>query len=98
MAIIIIIKYLAKVDLEEIFQYYESKKKGLGVTFMIDFDSIILKIKINPQFASKLVKDARRASLDKFPYYIVYTLENNIVFIHLVIHQSRNPLTTLSRL
>ena len=98
MASTIIIKPLAQLDLEEIFIWYEMKKDNLGLAFMIDFDSTISKIKLNPFYASFIEGSARNASLKKLPYNIIYTVEETTVFVHAVIHQSRNPLLTSSRL
>ena len=98
MATIIVVKELAKYDIDEIFLWYESKKEGLGLAFIIDFDNTIIKIKRNPFYAGFIEGKARNASLKKFPYNIIFTIEENIVFVHAVIHQSRNPLLTSVRL
>ena len=98
MATKIVVKPLAELDLEEIFIWYELKKDGLGEAFVLDFDSTINKIKLNPLYAGFIERNARNASLKRFPYNIIYTVEDNTVFVHAVIHQSRNPLLTSSRL
>ena len=98
MATKIVVKPLAEIDLEEIFVWYELKKDGLGEAFIADFDNTIRKIRLNPFYAGFIEGNARNATLTRFPYNIIYTVEEKTAYIHAIIHQSRNPLLTSARL
>lgn len=94
----IILTELAKLDLNELFNWYELKKVGLGKAFIFDFDKTIKKVEFNPFYASIIHNNARNATLSKFPYNIIYTVAQKLVYVHAVIHQSRNPAIISARL
>jgi len=72
---------------------YEEQKPELGFDFIKEFEATISKISRNPYFASCIIKDARSASLKKFPYGIVYRINeaNRQIRVIAIIHHNRNP-------
>lgn len=83
----------AQLDLDEIFVWYEDQKEGLGFNFMNRFETIINKLSTNPYYASFLLVDARGISLKKFPYEVIYRVneEKHQIRIIAIIHQHRDP-------
>ena len=81
----------AKQDIKESIFYYEERKEGLGGEF---FDEVNLKIKEiieKPEKYSIYYKNTRKASLQKFPFIIVYIIEELSISILGVWHKSRGP-------
>ena len=89
----IAIRREAEIDLDEILVWYEIQKVGLGFDFIKQFEVTLQKILNNPYYTVTILKEARRATLKRFPYEIVYRInEQNVeVRIIAIIHQSRDP-------
>src|SRR3982751_5951176 len=89
----IVLRKETQFDLDEIFSWYEEQKEGLGFEFIDSFEEILNKIAFNPYYASFILEDARSASLKRFPYEVIYRIDDNQqqVRIIAVIHQHRNP-------
>ena len=84
----------AELDLAEACKWYEKRRSGLGKEFLDEFDRRMDVIAGNPLlFAVNFSERYRFAMLKKFPFSIVYRIdddENSIVVIS-VFHQNRNP-------
>lgn len=93
MSFSIILRREAAIDLDEIFVWYEMQKQGLGFEFINQFERILDKIIHNPTYASIIIEDGRSATLKRFPYEIIYLVDepNQQVRIIAIIHQRRNP-------
>ena len=89
----VVLRKDAQLDLDEIFVWYEEQKEGLGFKFIDSFEEVLNKIALNPYYASFILEDARSASLKRFPYEVIYRVNENQqqVRIIAVIHQHRNP-------
>jgi toxin ParE1/3/4 len=82
---------IAEHELSEIFDYYEQSKTGLGKLFFKEFDNCIQRIKLYPYSHRKISEKLRKAPLNKFPYYILYTKKKETVLIMAIAHYSRKP-------
>ena len=82
-----------KINLKETSLWYNSKQKGLGKRFLIDVNSTVDYICINPLHFQIRYDTIRIAFLEKFPYGIHYEYleDKNQVNIYAVFHSSRNP-------
>ena len=82
---------LVENDISGIYEWYESKRKNLGVEFIIELDKCIDKISANPNFAFNVLPNIKRVAIHRFPYNIYYNIENHTVTIFVIMHQYRNP-------
>jgi len=84
----------AEIETAEACKWYEKRSPGLGKRFLKEFDRYIGLISKNPShFAVNFSEKYRFAVLSKFPYSIVYRVdeaEQEIIIIS-VFHQHRNP-------
>ncbi len=89
----IVLRKEAQIDVDEIFIWYEEQKVGLGIKFINEFENTIQKIAVNPFYASFIEMDARSVSLKRFPYQMIYRVDEarREVRIIAVIHHKRNP-------
>lgn len=89
----IFITKAAQTDLDEIFFWYEQQLNNLGMEFIYEFERTLEKIVRNPFYASCIETDARGASLKKFPYQIVYRLDEKLTQVRIIaiIHHHRDP-------
>jgi len=89
----------AKLEVEEASQYYESKSKGLGKVFYLEFKSYSKTLKSIPFFEEKY-NIVRILPLKKFPYTIHFTVDENekLVSIQAVTSNYQDPNTTRIKL
>lgn len=89
----LVLRREAQIDLNEIFMWYEEQQYDLGFKFLADFENTMSKIQRNPLHASFAIQDARGTSLKRFPYEIIYRVNEKAkqVRIIAVLHQHRNP-------
>ena len=90
---IIIIEDLAQLDLDEVYKWYEVRKPGLGEEFLDSLEDSFIRIKANPLHASLFGDMVRCATLKRFPYEVVYLINNltSIVYVIAINHQHRKP-------
>ena len=91
MAYKLLISPEAQEDIEFAAFWYELHKNGLGSEFILSIDAEINLISRNPLVYPKIYKHVRRAVINRFPYAIFYIVNNKIINILALIHQSRNP-------
>ncbi len=78
-------------DILDAAEWYESQQHGLGNKFLDDLETVFRYLESNPKlFPEKSIK-ARQAPLSKFPYVVVFRIENKTVFVHAVFNCYQNP-------
>ncbi|MCZ8090893.1 MAG: type II toxin-antitoxin system RelE/ParE family toxin [Flavobacterium sp.] len=83
---------LAEIEINESFDFYESRSKGLGLQFLKYLKSYVTILVTKPElFEIKKQPFYRELPLKKFPFVIVYEIMADEVIIHSVFHTSRNP-------
>ncbi len=89
----IVLRKEAQIDVDEIFIWYEEQRIGLGVEFINEFEKVLQKITTNPYYPSFIELDARSASLKRFPYQLIYRVDEarTQVRIIAVTHHRRSP-------
>jgi len=72
----------AKQDIAGAMYYYGSKSKGLDLKFFEEFTQAVHRILQHPFAFRKIFKKFRQTSVRKFPYIILYEIENDKVIIY----------------
>lgn len=80
-------------EINESYEYYEEQQIGLGDYFTSDVYKTIRYIQKFPLHFNKFIKNYRQAKTDKFPFLVVYEIEeeNEVIIIISIFHTSRNP-------
>lgn len=81
----------AEEELGRAIDYYESCQQGLGEDFFFEIHSAIQRIIDFPEVWPVLDVDVRRCLTHRFPYGILYSIDNLEIFILAVMHLRRNP-------
>lgn len=89
MAFRLVIKPIVFADADEAVVYYE-KNNGFRKTFYNSFLSTLTKIQSNPSTYSYIKNPVRRCKVEKFPYKIFYTIENNTILVIGISHAKRS--------
>jgi plasmid stabilization system protein ParE len=93
----IIVRQEAQREVQEAFQYYQDRSKGLGFEFMRSLDAALQSVKRNPLAYHKIYKETRRVLLRKFPYALFYVAEENRIVVIACFHQKRSEIDWLRR-
>lgn len=81
----------AKEELDEAVQYYELQVKGLGATFESVAKSTIKRIATFPTAWTTVRVNIRRCIMHKFPYNVLYSIEEDTILILAIAHHHRYP-------
>ena len=78
--------------------YYEERQSDLGLDFAQEIYSAIQSIIERPKMWPVFDGDIRRRLVNRFPYAILYSDDNNTIYILAIMHLSRDPNYWKSRL
>lgn len=87
----IIFTRYAKQELEDAVRYYELEYSGLGKRFKEEVERAALRIAEYPQAWSVDRGDVRKCLLHKFPYKLLYSIEEDHILVIALAHQHRKP-------
>ena len=81
----------AENELEDALYFYDLVSTKIGDNFLIQINTCIESILLNPE-TYKLEFDVyRQAVVKKFPFVIIYTKIDSIILISAIFHTSKNP-------
>ena len=86
------IRLAAEADVTEAGQWYNERQLGLGEKFVREVDQAIVRILENP-FAFPVIlrrHEVRRVLTKRFPYRIFFSLKDDAVVVHAVLHGHRD--------
>jgi len=83
----------AKNDIRQAAQWYEIQSKGLGKRFTAHVRTAVNDIKLNPFGFEIRYRNTRTALVEKFPYMIHFTTDEQqpVIIVLAVFHTSRSP-------
>lgn len=87
----LIIRSVAEAELAEAFDWYEKRVPGLGSDFLLFVDAVLNAITRNPQQYPIVHKTIRRALTRRFPYEILFVVEDKRIIVLAVFHAKRDP-------
>jgi len=81
----------AEVEFNEAIEYYESREEGLGFDFAYEVYTAIGRAAQHPRAWPMLDEEVRRCQVVRFPYGVLYSKEENGIFVLAVMHLHRAP-------
>jgi len=81
----------AKAEFFAAINYYENVEAGLGFDFSVETFSAVQNIVDYPTAWPILEGDVRRCLINRFPYGVLYSIEQDEVYILAVMHLHRDP-------
>lgn len=87
----ILIHDLAMIELREAVYYYESFDASLGVRLLNEFNELVVYLEQRPLTFQTKFKQYREVKLKKFPYHIVYRIEDGVIAVYRFFHTKRDP-------
>lgn len=88
----LIISEETELDIEDAFEWYRTRNPRLGSEFVRAIDAAISRIGNNPFAYSKIQRQAHRILLHRFPYSLLYTIneEENLISVIGCFHSKRD--------
>ena len=87
----VIFSKFAKHELQDAVDFYELEYSGLGKAFKEEVRKVTLRIAVHPEAWSIERGDVRKGLLHKFPYKLLYSIEEDHIFVIAIAHQHRKP-------
>jgi plasmid stabilization system protein ParE len=78
-------------EFQEAVDYYEERREELGRDFYLEVRSTLQRIQQFPNTWPVLDRDIRRCLVNRFPYGVLYSVEEDGIFIVAVMHLRRDP-------
>lgn len=81
----------ARIELSEAVHYYENCRKGLGTEFAKEVYSTVRRIAEFPEAWTPLTENTRRCLTKRFPYGVIYQIQDDRILIIAVMQLNRRP-------
>ncbi len=75
MSLPVVLRPEARAEFDEAFDWYEQRRPGLGVDFVVHVQEILDQIGDTPELYAQVFQDIRRAVVRRFPYSVFYKVE-----------------------
>jgi plasmid stabilization system protein ParE len=94
----ILISKLAQLEIDDSVAWFNAQSQGLEIRFLDDIDRTVRRIITFPLSSEEIAPDIRRCLLSRFPYGIVYGVDNDTIVVIAVAHLHREPRYWFDRL
>ena len=86
----------AEVDLDDAVRWYERQRAGLGLALVAEVNEVVSGIERCPQLGALVphvgtALTARRIPVRRFPYYVVWVVTDDLIYVVAVAHNRRRP-------
>ncbi len=82
---------VARLELDDAIAYYNNERPGLGYEFSSEFKNTILRVVDFPEAWPRISSRLRRCLFNRFPYALLYQVDEIKIQIVAVMHMRRNP-------
>jgi plasmid stabilization system protein ParE len=88
---------LADKEVDDAAAWYEEQAEGLTRDFLDELDRAVRLIRIYPLLAQQIEPEIRRFLFARFPYSLIYGIDQETIVVIAVAHQRREPRYWLDR-
>jgi toxin ParE1/3/4 len=81
----------AVLDIQEAFEWYEKQNENLGFLLIEEIENCYQKLSERPLNYTSINSRFRRIKLNRFPYLIIFEIEDFTVIINSLFHAKRKP-------
>ena len=81
----------ARIEFIEAIAYYETCREGVGLRFSREVYATINRIRIRPTAWPQFSENTRRCLTRRFPYGVIYEIQENQILVIAVTHLNREP-------
>jgi len=94
----VVIRPEAEAELQEAFDWYESRRVGLGEAFLSCVEAAVASAARDPEMHQTVHGAMRRVLTRRFPYGVFFAVEPERLVILAVFHGHRNPAELMRRI
>jgi len=81
----------AEADLEQARAWYEAQRTGLGDEFLGCVREVLDRVRLSPRLYGTVFQELRLALARRFPYAVIYRIDDDQITIIAVYHTRRDP-------
>lgn len=81
----------AEAEVTAAFDWYQEQHWGLGYDFLTALSGALERLARLPELHERVALRTRKALLRRFPYMILFAIENDEILVTAVFHSRRNP-------
>lgn len=81
----------AEADLADARAWYDGQRAGLGDLFLARVEEVFARIERTPELFDKAFHDLRLTRVRRFPYVVVYRIDDDQITVVAVYHTSCDP-------
>ena len=82
---------LANQEVNDAVRWYEEQAKGLSRDFLDELDRVVRLVRSYPLMATQVEPEIRRFLFTRFPYSLIYGIDEETIVVIAVAHQHREP-------
>ena len=82
---------IARQEVDNAVRWFEERTEGKGLEFLDELDRVVRMIKSFPLAALEIEPEIRRSLLARFPYAVVYGIDDQTIVVIAVAHTHRKP-------
>ena len=86
-----LIRRSARRDIQNARNWYDDQRIGVGDRFFKEIVRVFREINANPLSCPRVDPGVHRVALKKFPYSVLYFVDEDNVAVLMVVHHSRDP-------
>ena len=87
----VVLRPEARAEFDEAFDWYERQRHGLGEEFTARVQEVFDRIADTPEAYEQVLLGVRRGIVHRFPYQVLYQVEERQVLVLAVFHGKRDP-------
>ena len=87
----VLFRPLARIELDEAVDWYEARRRGLGLELLDEVNAALGRIVESPGRFRRVRGEVRRALLRRFPYALHFLVEADGIVVLAVFHVRRDP-------
>lgn len=91
MAYSLFIQTEAIIEIREAFEWYEEQREGLGFELIEEIEASYQILNNHPERYSYINQQYRRIRTNRFPYIIIFEIEDNNIIVNSVRHIKGEP-------
>ena len=88
----------AQQEVDDAVAWYDERDEDLGRDFLDELDRVIRRIKSFPLASTEIEPGIRRCLLARFPYGLIYGIDEDLIIVVAVSHLHRQPRYWIDRL
>ena len=88
----------AQQEVDDAVAWYDEREEDLGRDFLDELDRVIRRVKSFPLASTEIELGIRRCLLARFPYSLIYGIDEDLIIVVAVCHLHRQPRYWIDRL